>query len=282
MEPVYSPVIGAAVGLFKVMGWTVHVSGAHNIPKTGPAILASNHIGYLDFIVVGYGAREAKRLVRFAAKKEVFDHPVSGPLMRGMKHLPVDRDGDAAAIMDLAQHRLDLGQVVGMFPEGTISRSFMPANGKSGTARMALHAGVPLIPTALWGCHRLSTKAVSRNIQRDVEIRVAYGPPLSYEPDDDPRDLSRRLMAEITSMVIELQEAYTQVPAGPEDDWWQPAHLGGSAPTTEEAEQIIRQERIERRKRKKAARQAAAAKAAPDETPPEGARPDGNGQSDPT
>ncbi|MEE8601800.1 lysophospholipid acyltransferase family protein [Euzebya tangerina] len=255
MEPVYTPVIGAAVGLFKAMRWTVHVSGAHNIPLTGPAILASNHIGYLDFVVVGYGAREADRLVRFAAKQEVFEHSVAGPLMRGMKHLPVDRDGDAMAIMRLAKERLALGQVIGMFPEGTISRSFMPAQGKTGTARMALESGVPLIPTAVWGCQRLSTKAVTKNIERNIEIRVTFGPPIPYDQDDEPRDLSRRLMEKITGLVVALQEAYTQVPAGPEDSWWQPAHLGGSAPTPEEAEEMIRQERIERRRRRKAERE---------------------------
>ncbi|HUG85162.1 MAG TPA: lysophospholipid acyltransferase family protein, partial [Euzebya sp.] len=117
MEPVYTPVVGTAVCLFKAMGWKVTVSGAQHVPRTGPAVLASNHIGFLDFIVVGYGARDAGRLVRFAAKKEIFDHPVAGPLMRGMKHLPVDRDGDVKAIMDEAGRRLQMGQVVGMFPE---------------------------------------------------------------------------------------------------------------------------------------------------------------------
>jgi 1-acyl-sn-glycerol-3-phosphate acyltransferase len=253
MEPVYTPVIGLAVTLFKAMGWRVRVSGAEHVPATGPAVLASNHIGYLDFVVVGYGARDAGRLVRFAAKKEVFDHPVAGPLMRGMKHLPVDRDGDVNAIMEEAHRRLELGQVVGMFPEGTISRSFLPAEGKTGTARMAMRAGAPLVPTALWGCQRITTKAVKRNLQRGIDIRVAFGPAIAYEPNEDPRDVTKRLMAVLTDMVTELQDTYTQTPAGESDRWWQPARLGGSAPTPEEAQAIIREERIARRKRRAAA-----------------------------
>lgn len=253
MEPVYTPIVGTAVGLFKAMGWKVTVTGAEHVPRTGPAVLASNHIGYLDFIVVGYGARDAGRLVRFAAKKEVFDHPVAGPLMRGMKHLPVDRDGDVNAVMEEAHRRLGLGQVVGMFPEGTISRSFMPAEGKTGTARMAIKAGAPLIPTAVWGDHRIMTKAVKKNLQRGVDISVAFGPPIAYQPDEDPREVTKRLMAAITELVVELQDGYRQQPAGPDDRWWLPARLGGTAPTPEEAQAIIRQERIDRRKRKQAA-----------------------------
>ncbi len=257
MEPVYTPIVNIAVGTFKAMGWRVHVSGEENIPRTGAAVLASNHIGYLDFIVVGYGARKAKRLVRFAAKKEVFDHPVAGPLMRGMKHLPVDRDGDVNAIMEESHRRLMKGQIIGMFPEGTISRSFVPAQGKTGTARMAMRAGVPLIPTAVWGDHRMSTKAVKKNMQRNVDVHVQYGPALPYDPDEEPRDVTKRLMAVITEMVSGLQEGYGQQPADEGDRWWLPAHLGGTAPTPEEAEEIIRQERIARRQRRKAREQGA-------------------------
>jgi 1-acyl-sn-glycerol-3-phosphate acyltransferase len=253
MEAVYTPVVGLALALFRGMGWGVTVTGAEHVPRSGPAVLASNHIGYLDFVVVGMGARKAGRLVRFAAKKEVFDHPVAGPLMRGMQHLEVDRDGDVGAIMEEAHRRLQRGQVVGMFPEGTISRSFMPAEAKTGTARMAMRAGAPLVPTAVWGCQRLTTKAVKKNLQRGVEIRCAFGPPVPHTPEDDPRDVTRRLMAAITDLVVELQGAYTQQPAGEADRWWLPAHLGGTAPTPAEAQEIIRQERIARRRRRQAA-----------------------------
>ena len=254
MEPVYTPVVGTFITMFKAMGWKVAIEGAEHIPATGPAVVASNHIGYLDFVFVGYGARPSGRLVRFAAKKEVFDHPVSGPLMRGMKHLPVDRDGDVGDIMEQAHERLGLGQVVGMFPEGTISRSFMPAQAKTGTARMAMRAGVPLVPCAVWGCHRIWTKAVKRNFQRGLAISIAYGPAIDYDADEDPRDVTKRLMAAIGDMVVDLQDRYPQEPADEADRWWLPARLGGTAPTPEEAEQIAREERIARRKRRQAAR----------------------------
>ena len=257
MEPVYTPVVGAFLTIFTARRWRVHVEGAHHIPATGPAVVASNHIGYLDFVFVGYGARPAGRLVRFAAKKEVFDHPISGPLMRGMKHLPVDRDGDVGDIMEQAHQRLGLGQVVGMFPEGTISRSFMPSQAKTGTARMAMRAGVPLVPAAVWGCHRIWTKGRPKDLRiRNIDILVAYGPPVPHEPDEDPREVTRRMMAAITELAVDLQDRYPQQPRGEADRWWLPARLGGTAPTPEEAAAIVREERIERRRRRQAERAA--------------------------
>ena len=101
MEPVYRSVIGTLLGIFRAQKWDIRVSGTEHVPRTGGAIIATNHVGYLDFTFVGYGVRQApgKRLVRFAAKKETFDHPVSGPLMRAMKHIPVDRAGAASATL---------------------------------------------------------------------------------------------------------------------------------------------------------------------------------------
>ncbi len=128
MEPVYRPIIGVALGVFKTMGWRVRAFGVENIPSSGPAVLASNHVGYLDFVFIGYGAHlRGRRLVRFMAKKEVFDHKISGPLMRGMKHVPVDRFADARQSIDISVEALGRGELIGMFPEGTISRSFVPA-----------------------------------------------------------------------------------------------------------------------------------------------------------
>lgn len=249
MELVYRPVIGVAVTLFKIMGWRVQVRGAHHVPATGPAVIASNHVSYLDFVFVGYGARaQGKRLVRFAAKKEIFDHRVAGPLMRGMKHISVDRFGDVEAAMRAAAAKLAAGELVGMFPEGTISRSFMPMTGRSGAARMAIDAGVPLVPAAVWGPQRLLTKSRPRDLtRRDLDILVAFGPHVDYEPGEDARRVTRRLMAAITDLVTDLQDTYPQRPAPGEDPWWLPARLGGTAPTPEEADRLAREERRAKR-----------------------------------
>ncbi|HVM19053.1 MAG TPA: lysophospholipid acyltransferase family protein [Egibacteraceae bacterium] len=250
MEPVYSPVIGAALTLFKSMGWKIHVTGVEHIPMTGPAVVATNHVGYLDFTFVGYGVRKQGRLLRFLAKKEIFDHPVAGPLMRGMKHVPVDRFGRAQDALRDAIDALRRGEMIGMFPEATISRSFVPAAAKSGAARMAMEASAPLIPGAVWGSQRLLTKGRPKNLQRNVAITVDFGPPISYAPDEDPSDVTKRLMTAIEGLVDNAARRYPQQPAGPDDRWWVPAHLGGTAPTVEEADAMAAEERAARRARR--------------------------------
>ncbi len=254
MEPVYSSVIGAVVTAYKLMGWKIDVMGAQHIPKTGGGVIASNHIGYLDFTFIGYGAREHDRLVRFMAKKEVFDHPVSGPLMRGMRHLPVDRFGRPVDALRAAVDALRAGELIGMFPEGTISRSFVPAEAKTGAARMAMEAGVPLVPAAVWGSQRILTKGRPRNWQRNVAISIAYDEPIAYEADEDPAAVTKRLMEAIGDLVDRLQRSYPQKPAGEDDRWWLPAHLGGTAPTVAESDRMAAGERAARRARRKAER----------------------------
>lgn len=254
MEPVYRPVIGVAHGLFKAMGWDIRIRGHENVPSEGPAVLATNHIGYLDFVFVGDGAYQQGRLTRFMAKKEIFDHPVAGPLMRGMKHISVDRFGRADAAIRAAVGALEDGEVLGMFPESTISRSFVPAAGKTGAARMAMSVGAPLVPGAVWGTQRILTKGRPKNFQRKVVITVDFGAPISYESDEDVGEVTKRLMARIGELVDEAAAAYPQQPAGDDDRWWLPAHLGGTAPTVAEAEELAAKERSERRARRRAER----------------------------
>src|SRR5450756_2006965 len=81
--------------MFRVLDISFDVRGAEHIPRSGGAVLASNHVSYLDFIFCGYAAQPSKRFVRFMAKDVVFKHRISGPLMRGMHHIPVDREADA-------------------------------------------------------------------------------------------------------------------------------------------------------------------------------------------
>jgi 1-acyl-sn-glycerol-3-phosphate acyltransferase len=243
-------VIGFALGLMKTLKWDVQASGTEHIPASGPAVIATNHVGYLDFVFVGAAARERKRLVRFLAKAEVFNHKVAGPLMRGMKHIPVDRFGRASQAIDDSVAALRRGEVIGMFPESTISRSFVPAAGKTGAARMAMQAGAPLIPGAVWGSQRILTKGRPKNFQRDVIITVAVGEPVPYEPDDDPEKVTLVMMDRIEELVDRAQRNYPHSPSGPDDGWWVPAHLGGTAPTVEESLALNAREAEERKARR--------------------------------
>jgi 1-acyl-sn-glycerol-3-phosphate acyltransferase len=246
MDLVYPPVIGLVVTLFKVMGWRVSVEGAEHLPAEGPGVVATNHVSYLDFTFVGYGAWRRGRLLRFLAKKEVFDHRIAGPLMRGMRHIPVDRFGRPADALEAAITALRSGELVGMFPEATISRSFVPTKGKNGAARMAVAAEAPLVPGAVWGGQRLFTKGRPRNLQRGVPISVLFGEPVPYEPDEDPNEITKRLMERIRELVKRAAADYPDEPAD-DDRWWLPAHLGGTAPTPEQVRELTRQEAARRR-----------------------------------
>jgi 1-acyl-sn-glycerol-3-phosphate acyltransferase len=249
MEPVYTPVVGLALTVFRTMKWDLRFTGTEHVPEQGAAVIATNHIGYLDFVFVGAAARERGRLVRFMAKKEVFDNRISGPLMRGMKHIPADRFGSSGTAIELSLEALRRGEVVGMFPEATISRSFVPKEAKTGAARLAMEAGCPLIPGAVWGSQRIMTKGRPRNFQRGVVITVDVGEPIRYEPDDDPGVVTKLMMDRIADLVTAAQRSYPQEPAGDDDRWWLPAHLGGSAPTVAEAVAMAEVERAERQAR---------------------------------
>lgn len=234
-EPTYTPVIAFARLVFRGLGLRFHISGEQNVPRTGGAVLAINHIGYLDFTFAGLAARPAGRLVRFLAKKEVFDHRISGPLMRGMKHIPVDRHGAAGDSYHLAVRALAAGEIVGVFPEATISQSYELKEFKTGAARMALEAGVPILPCVIWGSQRIFTKGRPKDLTRGTPIRIVIGEPFAPEPDADPVQVTADLKARMQVLLDEARSTYAGAPRGPGDTWWIPASLGGTAPTPEQA-----------------------------------------------
>jgi len=131
------------------------------------------------------------------------------------------------------------GEVVGVFPEATISRSFTIKDLKNGAVRLAAAAGVPLIPMALWGSQRLWTKGHPRTLtRRHVPIFIAIGEPLSPQRRDDSEAVTAELRQQLSALLDGIQRGYPDAPAGADDRWWLPAHLGGSAPTPEEAEAL--------------------------------------------
>jgi 1-acyl-sn-glycerol-3-phosphate acyltransferase len=233
-ELVYRPVIGAAKTMFKALDLKIDCRGAENIPRSGGAVLVSNHISYLDFIFDGLAALPQKRLVRFMAKESVFRHKISGPLMRSMKHIPVDRAQGEHAYQHALQS-LRSGEIIGVFPEATISESFTLKSFKTGAVRLAQEAGVPLIPMALWGTQRVWTKGRPRNFKRQhIPVTIRVGEAMEASRDQFAGAITRRLRDRVQELLEAAQRAYPVRPKGPDDTWWMPAHLGGTAPTPEE------------------------------------------------
>jgi 1-acyl-sn-glycerol-3-phosphate acyltransferase len=230
----YRGVIRIALTIFRLFGFRFDLRGIENVPATGGAVLASNHVSYFDFMFVGYTAhRRGRRLVRFMAKQAVFTHRIAGPLMRAMKHIPVDRAAGAGAYQH-AVEALRAGELVGVFPESTISRSYVPRPLKSGAARMALEAGVPLIPVVTWGGHRVWTVGRRPVWQRRVAVSVWVDEPMTINPGETAATLTARLAVRLLELVEKAVAEYPDRPEGG-DDWWLPHHAGGSAPTPEEA-----------------------------------------------
>jgi 1-acyl-sn-glycerol-3-phosphate acyltransferase len=236
-ELVYPSVIAFARTLFRVLGIKFSVEGSEHLPQRGGAVLASNHVSYLDFSFNGLPALPQHRLIRYMAKDDVFHHWLSGPLMRGMHHIPVDRTAGAAAF-DHAVQALKSGEIVGVFPEATISRSFTLKEFKTGAARMAVAADVPLIPMATWGGQRIFTKGHERDLSRGRAVSLLVGEPFRAEPGADSVATTAELKRRIDVLLADLQERYPQQPADEADRWWLPEHLGGSAPTLAHAREM--------------------------------------------
>jgi len=251
---VYPPVIASARVAFKLLGLKFDIVGAQNIPTSGGAVLASNHVSYLDFIFVGLGADASNRLVRFMAKDTVFSNRLSGPLMRGMHHIPVDRAAGAQSF-DEALEALRGGEVIGVFPEATISRAFQIKDLKSGAARLAQDAEVPLIPMVVWGGQRMMSKGTPRSMRRGTRIFITIGEPLYTSPDDDPTQVTGELRTRLEALLADTIARYPDSPDNDDDRWWMPANYGGTAPTLEQANSEDDEADRERRARREAKKQ---------------------------
>ncbi|WP_168581536.1 lysophospholipid acyltransferase family protein [Gephyromycinifex aptenodytis] len=259
MEPVYTPVIGFARIVFAAQGLNFKVTGAEHIPTTGGAVIVMNHLSYFDFAYAGLAARPSGRVIRFMCKDSIFEHPVAGPLMRGMKHISVDRDNGSQSFRD-ALRALKSGELVGVFPEATISRSFEVKALKSGAIRMAQAARVPLIPLVLWGSQRVWTKGQPKHLGRTrTPISLDVGEPHQVERRADIEQETLRLREQMTAMVRAAQEAYP--PMSGEDLIYVPARMGGLAPTLEAANAMD----VEDARRRRLERAARAGRTAPAE-----------------
>lgn len=222
---VYPPVVAAASTAFKALGLRLRVEGGEHVPTSGSAVMASNHISHLDFIFVGLGARKSGRYVRFMAKESIFANRIAGPLMRGMHHISVDREAGMQSFRD-ALAALKAGEVVGVFPEATISRPFEPKEFKTGAERLAKATKSPLIPVGVWGTQRLWTYDEHSTLkQRGVPVSVYVGEPIDPSLRGDAA--ATELRTQVIALVRRAQEEYPDDGTG---QWWHPERLGGTAP----------------------------------------------------
>ena len=233
-EPIYGTAVATGRALFGFWRLSRRSTGLEHIPDTGGAVIAMTHFGYLEFALVEWAAwMHNRRRIRFMAQKAAFDKPGVGPLLRGMKHISVDMKAGAAAYT-AAVTALRAGELIGVFPEAGVNAAFTVRELKTGAVRLAAEAGVPIIPVAVWGGHRLLTKnhRVRFTERFGVPVTYAFGSPIGIGDADDPVVETAALRTTMQRLVDGLQADYPVDGAGA---WWQPRHLGGTAPTPEQA-----------------------------------------------
>lgn len=189
--------------------WPTKVVGAENVPATGGAILASNHLAVADSFFMPV---RVKRMVRFPAKQEYFtEKGVKGRFKKwffsGVGQIPIDRSSSTAAqaAIDTAIGVLRSGNLLGIYPEGTRSPDGRLYKAKSGVARIAMEANVPVIPVAMIGTDRVNPIGSKMWWPRRLEIR--FGAPMDFSRYDGlagDRFIERSVADEIQYSLMEL------------------------------------------------------------------------------
>lgn len=231
-------------GLLRALDVDLRVEGADNVPERGPVILASTHVSYVDMLPISLAARQRGRFPRFMARHDVWQ-PVLRHAMDAMGHIPVDRAAPAGAYLH-ARALLRAGETVAVFPEGGISYSFTVRALTRGVASLAQETGAVVVPVALWGNQRiysvgrpeggvLGGTEPGPDWTRGRRLDVLLGAPLTVTAQDDLTDWTEALGHRLTGMLEGLQRLPHHRPSGDEPAPWYPVHLGGDAPSREEA-----------------------------------------------
>jgi 1-acyl-sn-glycerol-3-phosphate acyltransferase len=230
-EIVYPSAVFMVKAAQRVLRLRTRIVDESHLPRVGGVVVASNHVSYLDPFAIGLAADKVGRVARFLSTREHFDHRVYGAAMRSMRHIAVGSGGDGEAYRAAAA-ALAAGELIGVFPEATIARSFTVQRLRTGAARLAAGCGVPLVPVAVWGTQRLWTTHHRELNQRGLPLTVIVGEPMFPAADDDPDYVTIQLRDCMKDLLDRAQREYPDSGTG---QWWQPRHLGGSALTPAEA-----------------------------------------------
>jgi 1-acyl-sn-glycerol-3-phosphate acyltransferase len=213
----YGPGSVITLGLVRVVGGA-RVEGDEHVPATGPFILASNHTSLADPPILGatVGHRN-RRLIHFMSKREIRDWPVIGWLADNSGVFFVRRgEGDRAA-QRLALELLAEGRPIGVFPEGTRSRDGRLGTAKAGVAVLALRSGVPVLPVAIVGTHRLFPGRSRFPHRSPITVRIGKPFVLGHQPEGR---LDREALNSGTERV--MREIAALLPPSQRGSWGEP------------------------------------------------------------
>jgi 1-acyl-sn-glycerol-3-phosphate acyltransferase len=185
--------------------------GSLNIPRSGPVIIAANHISYFDPLCLGVFIDAAGRKVRFLAKSELFENRLLGWVLRGAGQIPVYRETrDAAQSLVDAVAAMRDGAAVAIYPEGTTTRNpdYSPMQAKSGVARLAGLTGAPVVPVGIWGAQLLFRRGRPGPFRRGIRVVVRAGPPIDLGLDPDaPLAAVNAARDKVMAAIVEEVEA---------------------------------------------------------------------------
>ena len=238
----YRVIVRCGLLLRRIFRIRIISSGTEHLPLAGPrtgasrsvvpgsgAVFAVTHFGYVDFAAAELLLWERSRgELRFLVHQGAADHWLAGPAISAAGHVVVGYTGRADAY-DAAVAKMRAGEYLGVFPEAGVSRSFTVRECRTGAVRMAAEAGVPVIPVAVWGAHRILTRGRGFSAGRTwrAPVRIHVGEPLVFAPGDDAGAGTAELRARLQEGI---GKCIADFPLLPEPGaWWMPAHLGGSA-----------------------------------------------------
>jgi 1-acyl-sn-glycerol-3-phosphate acyltransferase len=187
--------IAMAVNL-PVARWArLEVSGVETLPASGPTLLIGNHDSHWDPVMIGFASR-GRRQIRALAKSTLWDVRGLGPILDGMGQIPIIRGAGDAGALAKAVEALREGSCIGVFPEGTRSKGRV-MRARSGVGRLALE-----VPEAHVSCVAVTGTSDLTGFPRRPKITVHFFDPAGGQPraDEDPGDLSARLLAEIRAL----------------------------------------------------------------------------------
>ena len=224
MEPIYAIVRGILVPLLRIL-FRWKLEGLEKIPKNGPAIIAPNHISNFDPLCVAYLVDRAGRRPRYLAKASLWKNPFMRVIFNGCGQIPVTRGSGEAGPTEAAEKALRAGEVIVLYPEGTITTNLdlTPMKGKSGVGRIALATGAPVYPVAVWGAQWLIGKGRKWKYRGHRLMMLKVGDPMRFDDlagkADEPaarHEVADRVMVEIDRLVRELHKVHPDGGAVPE------------------------------------------------------------------
>jgi len=187
------------------------------IPAFGPALVACNHASYLDPIANAYAVVKAGRRPRFLAKDDLFTIPIVGRALAGCRQIPVSRGSGDRTPLERAERALAEGEVVVVYPEGTVTarEDGLPMAGKTGTVRLALATGVPITPMVSWGSAPVWQKSGPGSLKPGRPVWVCVGEAIDLSSRrhelgdfDAVRGMTSDLMDVLTVMATGLRDRY--------------------------------------------------------------------------